>query len=75
MVGDPAPAGAPLLVREKDLPGLLAMSRANVRRLMAAGRFPPPIRLGAHLVAWRTADLAAWVAAGCPPIDAGGGGA
>ena len=60
---------APLLVREKHLPALLGMSRGNLRRLLAAGRFPAPIRLGAHCVAWRYADLMAWVEAGCPAVD------
>jgi prophage regulatory protein len=60
---------APLLVREKTLTTLLGMSRANIRRLIAAGRFPAPIRLGAHCIVWRRAELEAWVAAGCPRID------
>jgi prophage regulatory protein len=60
-----------LLVREKALPALLGMSRANVRRLLAAGRFPTPIRLGKHCVAWRYAELLAWVEAGCPAVEGG----
>ena len=63
---------SPLLVRERDLPPLLAMSRANVRRLLAAGRFPVPIRLGAHCVAWRRADLEQRVANGCPAVEGEG---
>ena len=66
-----ATPSTPLLVRERDLPRLLAMSRAQMRRLMAAGRFPIPIRLGAHCVAWRYADLMTWVAEGCPSVDGG----
>jgi prophage regulatory protein len=66
-----APLPLPLLIRERDLPALLAMSRANVRRLLAAGKFPQPIRLGAHCIAWRRADIEAWVAAGCPLVGGG----
>jgi predicted DNA-binding transcriptional regulator AlpA len=56
--------GPPLLVREKSLPALLGVSRATIRRAMAAGRFPPAIRWGG-CVAWRYADVMAWVEAGC----------
>jgi predicted DNA-binding transcriptional regulator AlpA len=62
----------PLLVREKQLPALLGMSRANVRRLLAAGKMPAPIRLGKHCVAWRFSVLEEWVAAGCPAVEGGG---
>ena len=34
------------LVREKDLPKLLSLSRATVRRATAAGRFPLCVRIG-----------------------------
>lgn len=66
------PVISPLLVRERDLPSLLSMSRANVRRLMAAGRFPVPIRLGAHCIAWRRVDVERWVTAGCPAVEGEG---
>ena len=62
------PDAQPLLLREKDLPRLLSLSRAMVRREMAAGRFPPAIRLG-RCVLWRRADLEKWIANGCRPIE------
>jgi len=58
----------PLLVREKDLPRLLSLSRASIRRAMAAGRFPACIRIG-RCVAWRRTDLERWVAEGCPAVQ------
>jgi predicted DNA-binding transcriptional regulator AlpA len=66
MTTNPAAQPAPLLVRERHLPNLVGMSRAQVRRLMAKGRFPIPIRLGRHCVAWRRSDIERWVADGCP---------
>ena len=57
-----------LLVREKDLPALLGLSRATVRRAMAAGRFPACIRIG-RCVAWRRVDLEAWIDTGCPAVS------
>jgi predicted DNA-binding transcriptional regulator AlpA len=59
----------PLLVREKSLPALVGISRAGIRRLLAAGRFPLPIRLGRHCVCWRRVDLEAWVEGGCGRTD------
>jgi len=64
---------AALLLRERDLPDLLGLSRATIRRAMSAGRFPQCIRVG-RCVAWRRADLEAWIAAGCGTVDTGGGG-
>ena len=61
MTTSPPIPSVPMLVREKQLPALLAMSRANIRKLLAAGRFPPPIRLGRHCIAWKYSDLIAWV--------------
>jgi len=61
----------PWLVREKSLPSLLGLSRATIRRAMAAGRFPPCIRVG-RCVAWRRVDLERWIASGCGAVDGGG---
>ena len=56
-----------LLVREKDLPALLNVSRASIRRAMEAGRFPKCIRIG-RCVMWRRAEIEAWVEASCPAV-------
>jgi prophage regulatory protein len=66
------PAPSPLLVREKNLPALLGISRGGVRSLLAAGKFPQPIRLGRRCIAWRRVDLEAWVAGGCGRVEGGG---
>jgi len=61
---------AALLVREKQLPSLLGLSRATIRRAMEAGRFPKCIRIG-RCVAWRRVDLEAWIATGCGLVEEG----
>ncbi len=62
------PTIAPLLVRERDLPALLGLSRATIRRAMAAGRFPKCIRIG-KCCAWKMRDLEAWIDAGCGAVE------
>ena len=47
------------------LPGVVertGLSPATVWRLVRAGRFPAPIRLGVRAVGWRRADIQTWVA-------------
>ena len=58
----------PLLVREKQLPALLGISRNSIRRAMEAGRFPRCVRIG-HCIAWRRVDLERWIADGCGAVE------
>ena len=58
----------PLLIREKQLPAMLGLSRATIRRAMEAGRFPKCVRIG-RCVAWRRADLEAWIDKGCRTVE------
>lgn len=44
---------------------LLGISERGVWRFREAGRMPAPVTLG-RLVRWRSTDLTAWIAAGCP---------
>ena len=71
MSANPTPASptTALLVREKNLPALLGISRGGIRSLLAAGKFPAPIRLGSRCIAWRRVDLEAWVEGGCGRCD------
>lgn len=36
------------------------LSRSSIYRLMKAGEFPRPIRVGPNSVRWRTSDIANW---------------
>jgi len=37
-------------------------SRSSIYRAIKAGRFPPPVQLGLRRVAWKWADVRAWLA-------------
>lgn len=39
-----------------------ATSRSAMRRQIASGTFPPPIRLGPKSIGWRRTELDAWLA-------------
>jgi len=59
-------AAEPLLVGAKQAAKLLGVSPRHLAGLHSSGRLGPlPIRLGRRTL-WRTVELAAWVAAGCP---------
>jgi prophage regulatory protein len=48
--------------RLKEVRALIGLSTASIYRMVAAGTFPKPIRIGAKAIAWREADLEAWLA-------------
>ena len=60
-----APPVEPALVDIKWVTGTLGCSRKHVERMCDAWDMPRPVRLG-KLVKWRRAEIAAWIAAGCP---------
>jgi predicted DNA-binding transcriptional regulator AlpA len=71
--GTPATAGAgqsprpePLLVPASVAGPMCGRSEPSWWRDHAAGRIPAPVRVGRSTL-WRTAELRAWVEAGCPP--------
>lgn len=50
----------PLFIRMKDLPKVVGLSRTEIYRQIAAGRFPAPIKLGTHASAWTPESLQEW---------------
>jgi predicted DNA-binding transcriptional regulator AlpA len=58
----------PLLVREKDLPRIVGLSRSSIRREIARGRFPKCVYFG-RVIAWRVVDLERWVSDGCGAVE------
>jgi len=56
----------PLLLADSEAAGLAGVSRATWHRLRAAGKLPPPVKLG-RCVRWSRTELVAWIGAGCPP--------
>lgn len=49
-----------MLIDVDEVARRLAVSAQTVRRLVAAGQFPAPIRVG-RSVRWRLADVEAWI--------------
>ena len=54
------------ILRRPEVERLTGFSKASIYRLMAAGEFPTPIRLGVRAVAWRARDVEAWLASRAP---------
>ncbi len=51
---------SPVLVR---LPGVMKMTglgRSTIYKLIAGRKFPAPVKLTDHLVAWRSDELGRW---------------
>ncbi len=59
--------GESLLLTVEGVAHLLQISDRSVRRLVAAGRIIPPVRLGG-CVRWRADELRTWIASGCPRV-------
>lgn len=58
------PAPDPLqLIRIKEVARLLSVNLWTVRRLVAKGDFPKPIRVTPTIPAWRKSDVEAWLKA------------
>jgi hypothetical protein len=50
-------------IAPRDLPDLgINYHHNHLRRLWEAGKFPKPVQLSPRKIAWREADLMAWMA-------------
>jgi predicted DNA-binding transcriptional regulator AlpA len=54
-----------LLISAEKLAQILDISVRTLWRMRAAGKIPPPIRLGGS-VRWRAQEVRAWIEKGCP---------
>jgi len=59
-------AGMPLLLDAAEASCLLGIGRSTFYRLDETGVVPRGVRLG-RMRRWRSDELRAWIAAGCPP--------
>lgn len=57
--------GTPLLIPAGRVASMMGVSERTLWRLLSAGRMPEPVRIG-HSTRWRLADIADWIARGCP---------
>ena len=49
------------LLRLPEVEAITGLSKNTIFRLVKAGLFPPPIRIGPRAVAWRWLDIKAWL--------------
>lgn len=50
------------LLRRPEVERRIGLARSSIYRMMEAGEFPRPIRIGRRAVAWRASDLDRWQA-------------
>jgi len=58
-----ATAAAPALLSMKQASAMTTLSVSSIKRMMAAGSFPKPVRLGESRIAFVDAEIHAWVRA------------
>lgn len=49
------------LIRIREVQYRTGLGRSTIYRWMSEGRFPKPVRLGGHLVAWPEERIDLWV--------------
>lgn len=59
--GDPTDVNAYVVLRIAQVVVATSLSRATIYRLCRAGDFPRAVRLSRGRVAWRQAEVAAWL--------------
>jgi predicted DNA-binding transcriptional regulator AlpA len=57
---------APLAVNDAGAGRMLDVSRSHVRRMVAAGLMPAPVKIGSAS-RWPVETLRRWLELGCPP--------
>ena len=50
-----------MLLKVAEVSDLVKLARPTIYRMMAAGKFPRPVKLGARAVRWRRADVETWI--------------
>lgn len=51
------------LIRIKEVQHRVGLGRSTIYRWMAQGKFPRPVQLGGHVVAWTEDQLDEWISA------------
>lgn len=59
----PATSATPALLSMKQASAMTTLSVSSIKRMMAAGTFPKPVRLGESRIAFVDAEIHAWVRA------------
>ena len=53
--------GATRLIRLREVQYRVGLGRSTIYRWMTEGRFPKPVRLGGHAVAWKQDEIDCWI--------------
>ena len=65
MITQPAPMASPRpqpwLLRLREVLENTRLCKSQLYRLMAAGEFPKPVRVGPRTVRWTTESLLSWI--------------
>ena len=51
------------LLRLRDVQRISGLSRSSIYRMEAAGNFPARVKLSERAIAWREAEIHAWISA------------
>lgn len=49
------------LIRIKEVQHRVGLGRSTIYRWMAQDKFPKPVQLGGHLVAWQERSINSWI--------------
>ena len=55
-----------LALNVREVAERLGCSTRHVERMDSAGKLPAAVRLGGRAKRWRSAEISAWLNAGCP---------
>lgn len=50
-----------ILIRSREVQARTGLPKSSLHNKVKAGAFPAPVRLGPRAVAWREADVEAWI--------------
>ena len=50
------------LLRRQEVEVKTGLTRSTIYRLMRAGEFPEPLKLGPRAVRWRATEIESWIA-------------
>lgn len=50
------------LLKRRQVETATGLSRSSIYKQISLGNFPPPVKLTARSVAWRSQDIATWIA-------------
>jgi prophage regulatory protein len=59
------------ILRQSNICAKTRLSRSSLYEQIAAGAFPPPVKLGARSVGWLESEVDGWIAARVAERDAG----